>query len=316
MLRKEGKMAKFFDKVIDKFFDFFNFGRFITIIVPGLITALCFTMLVSQLIFPIGKELEQGLVPKIQSIQSKETTTEKRAESKKKDSFKGEEKNKTSTKETTTSNERGKSQGPGDQEAIKKENKEALFNRQLAKDYARVSSNFFVVLLLTIVLGLMLYEVGYWIITFFPPRGEELELFSYDPQHDADNTVTQKFAFTKKPVGLVYFAPFLKEKFSGEENYFNFLVTEYYRFLEFSVNMPISIIVSGIIGIAYYVLFSIRNSYWPYYSGFKLLFLMLFVCSIAFLLLVFPRINKVYKKASKDLVRGVSDLMSKGLVKL
>lgn len=308
-------MVKFFEKVIDKFFDFFNFGRFITIIVPGLITALCFTMLVSQLIFPTGKELEQGQVPKIQSIQSKETTTEKKTESKKKDSSREEEETKTSTKETTTTYEGSKSQQKGDQEAIKKESKEAVFKRQLAKDYARVSSNFFVVLLLTIVLGLMLYEIGYRIILFFP-TGQHQKLFRYDPRYDADDKVTHKFGFSKDSVGLVYFAPFLKEKFSGEENYFSFLVMEYYRFLEFSVNMPISVIVSGIIGIAYYVLFSIRNSYWPYFFGFLVLFLMLFVCSIAFLLLVFPKIYTAYKKATKDLVQGVSDLMSKGLVQI
>lgn len=305
-------MVKFFEKFIDKFFDFFNFGRFITIIVPGLITALCFTMLVSQLIFPTGKELEQGPVPK---VQSKETTTEKKTESKKKDSSREKEETTTSVKETTTTYEGSKGQKTGEQEAIKKENKEALFKRQLAKDYARVSSNFFLVVLLTIVLGLMLYEIGYRVILSFPTKGEKQELFRYDPQHDADDKVTQKFGFSKDSVGLVYFAPFLKEKFSGDENYFSFLVMEYYRFLEFSVNMPISIIVSGIIGVAYYGLFSIRNSYWPYYCGFGVFFLMLFGGSIGFLFLVSPRIYTAYKKASKDLVQGVSDLMSKGIVK-
>jgi hypothetical protein len=40
-------MAKFFETLINKFFDFFNFGRFITIVIPGMIAALCLAMLVS-----------------------------------------------------------------------------------------------------------------------------------------------------------------------------------------------------------------------------------------------------------------------------
>lgn len=307
-------MVKFFETLLNKFFDFFNFGRFITIIVPGLITALCFTMLISQLIFPAREELEPLPVSKVQSKEKKEIKSESKRKNEKDESRETVETT-TIVKEITT-NEVGMGHKLTGQEVVKKEDKEALFRRQILEDYTRVSgnfSNFSLVILLTIVIGLLLYELGYRVLFSFPRKENEEKLFRYNPQHDADDKVTHKFGFSEEPVGLVYFAPFLKERFSGEENYFNFIVTEYYRFVEFSVNMPISIIVSSIIGLAYYGLFSLRNCYWPYWREFTAFFLILFVVSIVFLRFVSPKIFTAYKKASKDLVQGVSDLMSKGL---
>jgi len=45
-------MTEFLKKLTDKMLDFFNFGRFITIALPGLLIALAAAMFTSQLLFP------------------------------------------------------------------------------------------------------------------------------------------------------------------------------------------------------------------------------------------------------------------------
>ena len=244
-----------------------------------MIVALCLSMLVSQILFPMGKDKQEP------------------------------------TSKVIVTNERGLGLKTTDQGTDKDTNDTSSFRRQLSEDYKRVSRNFSLVVLLTIVIGLMLYEMGFRVLLLFGGKGEKQKLQRYSPTHDSDDELTLKFEFSTEPVGLVYFAPFLKENFSGQENYFDFLVTDYYRFLEFATIMPISIIVSGILGMVYYVLFSIRNSCWYDPLALGLLFLVLFVSSILFLLKVTPSIFESYKKAVKDLIQGVSDMMSKGLVK-
>jgi len=303
-------MAKFLEVLINKFFDFFNFGRLITIIVPGFIAAICLAMFISQLVFPLGELPGSGSALKIKSVQSKETI---KTESKTKEK----ENTITTIKETTTTYEYGADQKTGGQETItkeKKEDKETLFIRQISADYRRVSNNFLLLLLLTIVLGLTLYEIGYIILLRFPKKSEDEKLFRYDGQNDKKGEAADKFLPSKNSVGLVYFAPFLKEKFSGEENYFNFLITEYYRFLEFSVNMPLSIIVLILFGGAYYLLFYAKNDFCPDCPGSAIFVSVLLLCSLIFLIFIVPRIARAYRKATKDLILGVTDMMNKGLI--
>ena len=286
-------MAKFFETLMNKFFDFFNFGRFITIIVPGLIIALCVSMLVSQTIWPAERKADPPPVTKVKTTVT--TTTESK------------DKETSTKKETTTIVKDTAYEEPTSRKAF---DPKALFKKQVAEDFQRVSGNFLLVVLLTVVIGLIIYEVGFRVLLHFPSKDNET-LFRYDPTHDADTQNTKKFGFSQEPVGLVYFAPFLKEKFSGEENYYNFLITEYYRFLEFSIIMPVSIIASGMIGVAYYALFCFRHDYLPYWRGVAVLFAMLFAVAVVFLCWVSPKVIESYKSASRDLIRGASDFMSK-----
>ena len=246
------------------------------------------------------KRAEQIPLTKIKAEEKKETTTE----SKNKDTSRKNVETTTIVKDTTYEERIGQ----------KNADEEALFKKQVSKDYYRVKNNFPLVVLLTIVIGLIIYEIGFRVLIYSPSKGGD-KLFRYDSQYDSEEQNTHKFNFTQQPVGLVYFAPFLKEKFSGDENYYSFLITEYYRFLEFSIIMPISLIVAGILGLAYYLLFCIRNDYAPYYGEFAVFFIILFVVSIGFLYFISPKINDAYNKASKDLIQGVSDFMKKGLVK-
>lgn len=290
-------MAKFFEGLANKLLDFLNFGRLITIFVPGLIVALCVSMLVSQMIWPTEKS--PAPVVKVTTKDSKETILESK-------------KNEASKKETetiTTTKDSAYKENADQKTADKK----VFFSKQVSEDYHRVYNNPFAVGLLTIVLGLIIYEIGFRIFLYFPDKGKQ-KLHRYDPAHDSDPAATYKFTAKKdEPAGLVYFAPFLKEKFSGDANYFDFLITEYYRFLEFSIIMPVAIIASGILGVAYYTLFSIRNECYLYCRVFAVFFIMLFAVCVIFILWVPPKILESYRKASHDLINGVSDFMSKGL---
>jgi len=292
-------MVKFLETFLNKLLDFLNVGRLITIIVPGVIVSFCLLMLASQLLFP----MQTGETPAVKA-----------------EAGAGIKANTPAGKDAQ--------QRPAERKDGKKEEAGGLFQKQVSSDFLRTSNHVPLMVFFTLVIGLMLYEVGYKVLQCFSKIGAPHKqaagtanlietsgdtLKRYDPQHDADPTPTNKFNFSAHAVGLVYFAPFLKEKFSGEENYFSFIVTEYYRFVEFSVNMPIAIIVSGLIGVAYYLLFSLRHSCWPYSTELSFFFPALFAFPALFLFIVSPGIPESYKQASKDLIQGVSDLMAKGL---
>jgi len=332
-------MISFFQTLVNKLLDFTNFGRLITIFIPGLITSFCIAMFFSLLIFSSSHSVKQPVYQKVFSNNVE-------------DSLRFAIKTLEDVQNAKTSNEA-----------------QRLFASQISSDLHRVSNNYGLLILLAIVIGLIMYEIGYKVLGLIAKMksGKELKedkkeiiikekdliideqsneefieekdivlidqtnnglkkklknkvepLRRYDHQFDSINEPANKFKFSKKEsdeVGLIYYAPFLKEKFSGEQNYFDFLVTEYYRFLEFSVIMPISIIVSVLFGISYYLSFSFRNSCFPNWAGFTILFILLIDGSLLFLYYIARDIYKSYAKATMDLILGVSDVMSKGLVK-
>lgn len=118
-----------------------------------------------------------------------------------------------------------------------------------------------------------------------------------------------------RSVGIMYFAPFLKEKFSGEENYFNFLITEFYRFQEFSTVMPVSIIAGNFMGGIYYVLFSTRNGYWLYGRTFTWMFILILLLTGLYMYFITRDGMVSYARSRQHLVQGVPDLMKKNLIK-
>lgn len=278
-------MTEFLKKLTDKLLDFFNFGRFITIALPGLLIAMAITMFVSQLLFP-HIPFPADTQPAVASLQ-------------------GEAKERPGTAEGS----------------------QTLFQRQLQADFGRLWRHGYLVAVLVVIFGLMNYELGYWVLgcQWFqrPPKDQ---LYPYCPAHDADDRPARKFQakvsrgrlvgldhFCKEgdAVGLVYFAPFLKEKFSGEENYFTFLITEFYRFVEVSVVVPLALIQSSVLGVAYCWLFWWRRDLQlvlPFMLGVVSIGL-----SVIFLRCVSTKIAKAYYRACYDLIHGVSDFMSKQL---
>ena len=318
-------MTKFFEKLIDKFFDFFNFGRFITIIIPGLLVALCCAMLASQLLFPVSRSEKQiapaaALSQKIESPGDKGLTPAAPT---------GQKASPAKAKKKTDSSVKGKSQpaeaastkaaeGPSSAAAAQTvKTPTEWFSAQAKQDFQKVKNNFYYVLIFAVILGLMLYEVGFRVILRLSSK-TKTNLFRYsnnDTYNAEGKIVKHDFDFSTTTVGLAYYAPFLKEKFSGDANYFDFLVTEYYRFLEFSVLMPSAIILSALTGFAYFLLFGIRNACWPHAVGILCVLIGVCILNILFLYIIPPKVSVAYKKAAHDLVQGVTDFMSKQLGK-
>jgi hypothetical protein len=344
-------MTKFFEKLIDKFFDFFNFGRFITIIIPGLLVALCFAMLASQLVFPASRTEKPIAPPEVANkerpiappeVANKErpiTPPEAASQKMKSASDKGpvpttpsQKEQALDAKKKSVSAPAGASQpleaasakaGKPPSSAVTAQSiktPQEWFSAQVSQDFQRVRDGFYYVLIFTIILGLMLYEVGFGVILRQGVKTtEELHRYKNGDTYSTDGKILKRdFSFsteTDSVVGLVYFAPFLKEKFSGDENYFNFLVTEYYRFLEFSVVMPISIMISALVASVYYLLFGLRNFCWPHPVSVPAVLLAVFILALVFTCCVPSKVSGAYKKATSDLIKGVSDFMSKQLVK-
>jgi|GEM_PF-2492309 hypothetical protein len=284
-------MAKFLETFLSKLLDFLNFGRLITIVVPGVILSFCVIMFTGQLLFP-----EKVIAPKEKSVAVKA--------------------------------DKGNPAKSGDQavapDTAAKPDEGILFQKQLSKDFNLVTQHLWIVVFFTIILGILVYEMAYGLLSIFPLRVpgiknnlEDLKncaLSRYDNAADAEPTAVNKFKPNgKDKVYLEYFAPFLKEKFSGDENYYNFLIMEYYRFVEFSVVMPLCAIASTLVAISYWVLFCLRNGCCPYGCELVLIFIAMLVLPALFIVFVSNKVWLFYQKSQYDLILGVSDLMSKGL---
>ena len=310
-------MTKFLETFLNRLIDFLNFGRLITIVVPGVIVSFCVLMFAGQLLAPLRPAQtaakEQAADTKIAEQHATSANAAKMEKSDK--------------QEKTPAN-----QTPANPVKI---DKHSLFQAQVKIDFKRANSHIFIIVFFTIVLGILLYELSFGVLSWFPLPllikkpgafwkfgfrcvGADTEknygLCRYDSVADAEAKPSNKFKFlkVKEAVDLEYFAPFLKEKFSGDENYFDFLITEYYRFIEFSVIMPLAIFTSALVGTAYWLLFCLRNSCW-FLNGTLLFFLLTMVLAILFVFFISNKIWLDYQKSKSDLIKGVSDLMAKGM---
>lgn len=318
-------MAKFFEKLVERFFDFFNMGRILTIFVPGAVAACCFAMLLSLLIFPVtSKKTDSEQEQAVMKVAVKKTTENIDDATKK--PTKG-------SKTVKPTEKKGVRSQMAEQETIEKKDitkppvapKDAAAKalaEQLRSDFGRLSSHQWLIVLLAVVMGFPIYEIGYRLLSGLSDD-DKLKTYALYPYDDSnDPTDTRKLFFLgdatakkNEPVGIMYFAPFLKEKFSGEENYFNFFVTEFYRFQEFSTVMPVSVVISAIVAYLYYVLFSLREGYWLYGTVFFLLFAVMITSAILYYKYITVPGMESYARSKKALVQGVSAIMSKGLVK-
>lgn len=122
----------------------------------------------------------------------------------------------------------------------------------------------------------------------------------------------------KEKVGFMYFAPYLKDEFiTGKENYYAFYISEYYRFLELSVVVPSSIVISSLIATGYYLLAS-------FYLGddSPLNIAMVIIATLIIIAIkvwfdekVLPLVYYNSRKAAYDLVAGITDARNLGLFK-
>jgi len=359
-------MTEFLKTLVEKFLDFFNFGRFFTILIPGFCVALCLSMFFSLLLFPVqessisagkkdGATESGGAGASVEEQKNKllakgytNVAAVKRLpvfvlQSSAKTSSSAEKKkavqqgissvaviNKLPVVLVQTIDSGRPSVTEGKRPdvvltrcystSIQKEREikeiecfKSRFQKQISADFKRISSNYMCVVILSIVIGFLLYLTSNRVICACSPKKDDYKLYPYDIKDSNKFVYVQPNKEKTNDVGLIYFAPFLKEKFSGDNNYYTFLILEYYRFVELSVVMPLSLLLSIIISALYYVVLSICIGKFIYIVGFIGMFAIEAIIVGVFLKYVIPVTIDNYKKSTKELIDAVTYVMSKGL---
>lgn len=188
-----------------------------------------------------------------------------------------------------------------------------MLSSQILFDFGNCKNNLGLLIFVGMIVGVFVYETANFALCSLSGKSGKFPLCEYDASNDFDSDNKKKFGFSNRVVGLVYFAPFLKENFSGKENYYNFLISEYYRFLELSVVVSIGSFISAVISVAYYIALSNNVGCFvaPVLFGSVIVVLLLILSWFYFK--VVPEIFYGYKKACSELVLGVTAVMSKGL---
>lgn len=357
-------MSKFLETLIAKIFDFLNFGRILSMFLPGFLLAFSVSMPISLLSPPIS--LTGDIQPLLTSPSDNVYYL---------------------FKNTTDNNSdiwipyynpiynRIISSNIDERESIlngnlnKYPNKytpENVFLWRIHFDFDRIKRNLILILIVTFPLGVLNYQTAYFflkkrldnitnqtenpppppnkeggssmvprrsiilyifnfkghifkILTFLTKKTYsnkmDLRLFKYSSEFDS-SIISKRFnPDSSSPVGSIYFAPFLKEKFSGDDNYYNILITEYYRFLEFSYTILSSILLSWISMIIYYLsfyfLYSLNSP--PLILRFSLIMIIIAFIVFLYWIRILPKTVERYLEARKDLIDGVTDFMKKGL---
>jgi hypothetical protein len=310
-------MAEFLKSLVDKFLDFFNIGRAVSIFIPGALVSFALLMLLSLVFFPV-KNSTGTAGAKVAGTAQKTTPAPRTAG--KDDSGKPvQNKPSSAPAPTAGASAAGKQEGSVESKAVqgnqeKSDPREAL-GRQLASDFNRVASHYWVVALLSLITGILLYEIGNVIIVA-KRMDEKMQLFRFkETQPLGGPLLVPDTGNEDAKVGLIYFAPYLKEDFTGKENYYNFLIAEYYRFLEFSAVMPLSVLLATLIAVIYYRTACCYAGA-CYQNGAVILLVLIMGLSVyLFYTVVFDRVFTGYRKASADLIKGITDVKNKGLIK-
>jgi hypothetical protein len=308
-------MADFLKTISDKFLDFFNIGRAISIFIPGMLVSFALLMLLSLVIFP-PRNVATTSAPNDQKIAAKPVTTNTAASSASVKTVQHQATTVTAGIANAALRKPQKANPPTPPAAAKQPASQDSLGDQIGKDFGRVARHYWVVVFLSLVLGIILYEVGNAIIGL-NQVGEDSQLFRFKEKTDQNEpplVLNDKDPSAK--VGLIYFAPYLKDEFiSGKENYYNFLITEYYRFLEFSAIMPLSVLLTSAIIAVYYKTFCVFLGACSQ-NGMMLLFLLAIALLVfMFYKVVFVKIFTGYRKASAELIKGITDMRNKGLIK-
>lgn len=297
-------MADFLKAITDKFLDFFNIGRAVSIFIPGALVSFAILMLLSLMFFPPRITLDQAIAP--------EATIEQKSTAKSNDGASTSTKNK-NAKPLPTTTRKVAEPVPATAPTERRPTSGEIMSKQITADFDRVSAHYWIVALFSLVIGIMLYEVGNNIIGAAKST-VKMYRFKENPGADKPQLVPDE-GNAQMEVGLIYFAPFLKEDFTGKENYYNFLVSEYYRFLEFSAVMPLAIGVTALLAAGYYFaacrMIQVCCHYVVAFGAVVLVWVLL----VVFHKLVFSKVYGNYRKASADLIKGVADVINKGLLK-
>ena len=302
-------MVDFLKTLVDKFLDFFNVGRAISILLPGVLVAFVLLMLLSLAVFSPGD-----------ADIKKDTTTAQKSILAPATSSKAVQKIVTLTnhtslkpaKATTGAASWKKAEAPPKVPPPIPKSDLTLkpLGARIADDFNRVSNHYWVVMLVSLIIGILLYEIGNVIIAFCSGKSK-VHLYRY--QEGTTTTLTFDGNKKKEQVGLIYFAPFLKAEFTGKENYYNFLVSEYYRFLEFSSVMPIAMLMTFCMAGTYYLLACYVTKTCCYtWIVIGVLAIIIIIVTL-FYKYIFTKVLEGYRKASEDLIKGVSDASNKGI---
>ncbi len=311
-------MIDFLKSLTDKFLDFFNIGRAISILLPGALVAFILLMLLSLAVFPSSGVIAATPPKKEVAAPEKVTTIPAATGKDKKDKKDKKFKNSTTHQAGEASVPAAKKPekvSANSQTNLKAPEPLRPLSAQVADDFLRVTRHYWVVLLMALVIGILLYEVGNVIIAFWS-KGSGHQLYRYKEGKDVNDKILVTDDGNKKAVvGFIYFAPLLKSDFTGKENYYNFLITEYYRFLEFSAVMPIAMLAASFLaGLYYFGACHVTKASCHIGVIFAAIVLVL-IAIVLFYWIVFRKVLEGYRKASADLIKGVTDATNKGIIK-
>jgi hypothetical protein len=308
-------MVEFFKSLADKFLDFFNIGRAISIIIPGVLVAFVLLMLLSLAVFSPGTESAKDPQKSASTAGNAPAVPAGAATAEKKD---GAFKNRTGKPPVGSAAAPAKKPEapPAAAQPVAKAPADPLkpLGKQIAGDFLRVTTHYWVVLMVSLVLGILLYETGNVIIAL-SSANSTTKLYRYQEGPNAAGGILSPSVngTTGDEVGLIYFAPFLKADFTGKENFYNFLISEYYRFLEFSAVMPVALLAATWLAGVYYLVACHVTNATCHVGVVIVVMLIVLVKVIMFYRIIFNRVLEGYRKASEDLIRGVTDATNRGI---
>ncbi|MGQ9629181.1 MAG: hypothetical protein ACUVXI_02565 [bacterium] len=175
---------------------------------------------------------------------------------------------------------------------------ERVYGSKFAEDVGNALEGRGALLLGAFIFGITLSQLGYIVIrTLYKPI--------YDRLHRGKSLDEgeSKYYIIKEGVDTIYYYPFFRKHSKGdipEKDYYHYLIVNYYRFVEFNINMALALLLSGVLFLVYFSVTeqSLRYSW----------VLGAFLIS-AMVILLYGGYNSYrrYRRASVDLIRGIVD---------
>src|SRR5512136_1272961 len=163
-------MPEYLKSLADKFLDFFNIGRAISILIPGSLVAIVLLMLLSLAVFPptgAGTTTSSGEKGAPQEKKGFASPSSGKVKQDKK--FDNGSTHQVGAKVATPAKKTDLSSpgNPADPNTSKPLNK---LSEQIAGDFLRVTKHYWIILLLALIIGILLYEIGSVIIAAWPVK--------------------------------------------------------------------------------------------------------------------------------------------------
>ena len=339
----------FLNKLIEKVLDFFNMGRVISIFIPGVVVTIAFLMLLSLLITPKPECRSDVSTTKGLPVSSHDATTPNYVGSAIQSQVSSAAckacmeaiahpptKPSTAQKNPTVSKDaqaclavQQQLSSPACKKCLASLNAtppQAALEQQIIKDFKLAVKYPWIICLLSLIFGILIYEFGNAQIGKMKCADDnQLHGYKYPPSPPDPLKVTADTAAAaagsaalpdklitddNKPVGLIYFAPYLKDTFiTGGVNYFSFLIIEYYRFLEFSVVIPLAILITNFLALFYYLIAArmLCCLFFPETTIVIMAAVIITGLYFWFRMNVLPLIYANYRKNAFDLIKGITD---------